>query len=90
MYGQPHGFSYDHSSSPATAGSFNQSAPGRDSVYGRTGSTQPSETQQTAAGTNAFGAGMSDVFGRTQAGFGQNQPMSQPLPCAGQPSRLCH
>ncbi|GFF97060.1 CUE domain-containing protein C354.10 [Aspergillus udagawae] len=86
MYGQPQGFSYDHSS-PATAGSFSQSAPGRDSVYGRTGSTQPSETQQTAAGTNAFGAGMSDVFGRTQAGFGQNQPISQQPPVTSEETK---
>lgn len=76
MYGQPHGFSYDHSSSPATAGSFNQGIPGRDSVYGRTGSAQPSESQQTAAGPSAFGAGMTDVFGR-QGGFGQSQPITQ-------------
>ncbi|KAA8646282.1 hypothetical protein EYZ11_000617 [Aspergillus tanneri] len=82
MYGQPHGFSYDHSSSPAAAaGTFNQAVPGRDSVYGRTGSAQPSETQQTAAaGANAFGSGMPDVFGRSQAGFGQSQPISQQPP----------
>ncbi|PLB40755.1 putative RNAPII degradation factor Def1 [Aspergillus candidus] len=81
MYNQPQGFSYDHSSSPATAGSFNQAMPGRDSMYGgRTGSAQPSETQQTAAGSTAFGSGMSDVFGRSPAGFGQNQPMSQQPP----------
>jgi hypothetical protein len=81
MYGQPHAFSYDHSSSPATAATFNQAIPGRDSVYGRTGSAQPSETQQSAAaGSNAFATGMSDVFGRTQGGFGQNQPITQQPP----------
>ncbi|KAF3386472.1 hypothetical protein F1880_001026 [Penicillium rolfsii] len=81
MYGQPHGFSYDHTSSPANAAasSFNQTAPARDSVYGRTGSAQPSDNQQTAAGSTAFGSGMSDVFGRSQTGFGQNPPV------AGQP-----
>ncbi|KAL4785670.1 hypothetical protein BJX76DRAFT_165039 [Aspergillus varians] len=80
MYGQPHGFSYDQSSSPATAASFNQGIPGRDSVYGRTGSAQPSESQQSAAGTSAFGTGMTDVFGRSQGSFGQNQPMTQQAP----------
>ncbi|KAJ5095429.1 hypothetical protein NUU61_004785 [Penicillium alfredii] len=80
MYGQPHSFSYEHSSSPANAGSFNQNMPGRDSVYGRAGSAQPSDSQQSAAGANAFGAGMSDVFGRSQAGFGQNQPIAQQPP----------
>ncbi|OJJ51545.1 hypothetical protein ASPZODRAFT_414624 [Penicilliopsis zonata CBS 506.65] len=83
MYGQPQhaGFSYEHSSSPATAGSFNQGTPGRDSVYARTGSAQPSESQQSAAGTTAFGTGMSDVFGRPQAGgFSQNQQMAQQQP----------
>ncbi|PWY92374.1 hypothetical protein BO70DRAFT_8299 [Aspergillus heteromorphus CBS 117.55] len=81
MYGQPHAFSYDHSSSPATAATFNQAIPGRDSVYGRTGSAQPSESQQSAAaGSNAFSTGMSDVFGRSQGGFGQNQSMTQQPP----------
>lgn len=81
MYGQP--FSYDHSSSPANAGGFNQGLPGRDSVYGRTGSAQPSENQQ-AAGTNAFGSGMTDVFGRSQSGFGQNQPIAQQQPVSSE------
>ncbi|RDW86541.1 putative RNAPII degradation factor Def1 [Aspergillus mulundensis] len=80
MYGHPHGFSYDHTASPATAGSFNQGIPGRDSVYGRTGSAQPSESQQSAAGTSAFGAGMTDVFGRSQGSFGQTQPITQQTP----------
>ncbi|KAJ6105776.1 hypothetical protein N7512_009293 [Penicillium capsulatum] len=80
MYGQPHGFSYDHSSSPANAASFNQGVPGRDSVYGRAGSAQPSDNQQSASGANAFGSGMSDVFGRSPAGFGQNPPVAQQAP----------
>ena len=88
MYGQPQGFSYDHSSSPANAaGSFNQATPGRDSVYGRTGSAQPSDNQQTAAGTNAFSSGMSDVFGRSQAGFGQNPPVAQQPPVSSEDSK---
>ncbi|KAJ5736348.1 uncharacterized protein N7483_001473 [Penicillium malachiteum] len=85
MYGQPHGgFNYDHTASPANAAaSFNQATPGRDSVYsGRTGSAQPADNQQTATGANAFGAtGMSDVFGRSQAGgFGQNPSVAQQAP----------
>lgn len=85
MYGQP-AFSYDHASSPATAASFNQAMPGRDSVYGRAGSAQPSEAQQTAAGANAFGTGM-DVFGRTPAGFGQNQPITQQPPVTAEETK---
>ena len=88
MYGQPHAaFSYDHASSPATAASFNQTMPGRDSVYGRTGSAQPSESQQAAAGANAFGTGMTDVFGRSQAGFGQNQPIAQQPPVTAEETK---
>lgn len=79
MYAQPHAFSYDHSS-PANAGTFNQGMPGRDSVYGRTGSTQPADNQQSAAGSNAFGSGMSDVFAQSQAGFGRNPPVAQQPP----------
>lgn len=81
MYGQQpqHGFSYDqHSSSPATAASFGQTGPTREGSYGRAGSAQPSEGQQSTGG-NAFG-GMPDVFGRTQAGFGPNQGMSSQQP----------
>lgn len=85
MYGQPHAFSYDHASSPATAASFNQAMPGRDSVYGRAGSAQPSEAQQTAAGANAFGTGM-DVFGRTP-GFGQSQPITQQPPVTAEETK---
>ncbi|KAJ5141294.1 hypothetical protein N7526_002289 [Penicillium atrosanguineum] len=99
MYGQPQGF-YDHSA-PANAGSFNQGAmPGRDSVYGRTGSAQPSESQQSATGTATFSSGMSDVFGRSQTetkGFeasktggpspslAQNRPGSASNSIPGQP-----
>ncbi|KAJ5386016.1 Ubiquitin system component Cue [Penicillium cosmopolitanum] len=80
MYGQqPHAFSYDHTS-PANAGSFNQGMPGRDSVYGRTGSTQPSDTQQSATGSNTFGSGMTDVFAQPQAGFGRTAPVTQQPP----------
>ncbi|KAJ5888004.1 hypothetical protein N7495_008045 [Penicillium taxi] len=79
MYGQPNTFSYDHTSSPGNAAaSFTPG--GRDSVYGRTSSTQPSDTQPSAAGATAFGSGMSDVFGRSQAGFGQNPPVTQQPP----------
>lgn len=87
MYGQPHAFSYDHTSSPANAGSFNQAVPGRDSVYGRTGSAQPSDSQPSATGANAFGAGMSDVFGRSQAGFGQNPPVAQQPPVTAEDTK---
>ncbi|KAF7587063.1 hypothetical protein BBP40_007820 [Aspergillus hancockii] len=81
MYGgQPHASFYEHSSSPATSGSFTQAMPSRDTVYGRTGSAQPSESQQSAAGSNTFSSGMSDVFGRSQGGYGQNQPISQQPP----------
>ncbi|KAF2843365.1 hypothetical protein M501DRAFT_925770 [Patellaria atrata CBS 101060] len=83
IYGQPHQYGmsphagYDqHSSSPANAAAFTQSSlHGRDSAlggalgdYGRSGSAQPSQSQQhgTASG---FG-GMHDVFGsRGQGGF---------------------
>lgn len=88
MYGQPHAFSYDHASSPATAASFNQTMPGRDSVYGRAGSAQPSESQQSATGgANAFGTGMTDVFGRSQAGFGQNQPIAHQPPVTAEETK---
>lgn len=68
MYAQPQqGYSYEHSSSPANANAF-----GREASYGRTGSAQPSEPQQTAASSTAFG-GVPDPFGRTSSGFGQAQ-----------------
>lgn len=84
MYAQPHGgFSYDqHSSSPANTGSFSQAMPTRDSVYGRTGSAQQSDSQ-SATGANSFGTGMSDVFGRSQGSFGQNPPIAGQAPVAG-------
>lgn len=70
MYSQPQsGYSHDYSSSPANAG-FG----GREG-YGRAGSTQPPESQQSnSAGSNAFAGSMADPFGRTSsAGFGQGQ-----------------
>jgi hypothetical protein len=77
MYSQPqHQYSYEHSSSPANAGSFNQTSMGREAAYGnRAGSAQPSESQQ-AAGASAF-SGMNDPFSRDQSGFGGHTPMSQ-------------
>jgi hypothetical protein len=79
MYNQPqHGYSqYDqHSSSPANAGGFSQSSlhGGRESAltsglgdYTRSGSAQPSQTQQQT-GAGAFG-GLNDAFGRSQGAF---------------------
>ncbi|EDN02141.1 conserved hypothetical protein [Histoplasma mississippiense (nom. inval.)] len=82
MYAQPqHGFSYDHASSPATAASFNQNVPGREAGYGRTGSAQPSDAQ--TSGHTAFG-GIPDVFGRTQSGFVQSQPIAQQQPVSAE------
>ncbi|PGH27441.1 hypothetical protein AJ80_00919 [Polytolypa hystricis UAMH7299] len=82
MYGQPqHGFSYDHTSSPANAAGFTQAVPGRESSYGRTGSAQPAEGQQSTGGHSAF-AGIPDVFGRGQSGFGQTQPITQQQPAS--------
>lgn len=76
MYNQPqHQYAYEQSSSPANAGTFNQSSAGREGAYGRTGSAQPTEPQQ-AAGNSAFG-GMNDPFSREQSGFGGHTPMSQ-------------
>jgi len=71
-YGQPQAYSYEHSSSPANAGSF-----GREGGYGRAGSAQPSETQQSAAGSTAFGSTAPDPFGRSSSGFGQGQSLQQ-------------
>ena len=95
MYGHPqHGYgvnpqaSYEHSSSPANAGSFGQhSMPSRESAltsgmsgsgYGaRAGSAQPSDNQQQhSTAANPFGS-MPDMFARSQSGYGQNQPLGQ-------------
>lgn len=76
MYNQPqHQYSYEHSSSAANAGGFNQSSMGREDLYGRASSAQPSDSQQPA-GSSAFG-GMNDLFSRDQSGFGGHTPMSQ-------------
>jgi hypothetical protein len=74
MYGQPgQQYSYDqHSSSPANVGSYG----GREAMYGRSGSAQPSEAQQSAPTGHGYG-GMPDPFGRTSSGFGQTQALSQ-------------
>lgn len=82
MYNQPHhGYgqnAYDqHSSSPANAAGFGgretSLGSGLGAEYGRSGSTQPSQTQSASAG--AFG---SDPFSRSQSGFpGQNQGYGQ-------------
>ncbi|OQV03798.1 CUE domain-containing protein isoform 2 [Cladophialophora immunda] len=72
MYGQPQqGYSYEHSSSPANVSGF-----GREGGYGRAGSAQPSEAQQSAAGSTSFG-GMPDPFGRSSSSFGQAQGLAQ-------------
>lgn len=71
-YGQPQAYSYEHSSSPANAGTFS-----REGAYGRAGSAQPSEAQQTAASSTAFGSTPADPFGRTSSGFGQGQSLQQ-------------
>ncbi|OAG41394.1 hypothetical protein AYO21_04336 [Fonsecaea monophora] len=72
MYGQPQqGYSYEHSSSPANVSGF-----GREGGYGRAGSAQPSEAQQSAAGSTGFG-GMPDPFGRSSSSFGQAQGLAQ-------------
>lgn len=87
-YGMSPQTTYDqHSASPANVGGYGQqshSAPTRDSTstslggYGRTGSAQPAESQQSHAGSiGAFG-GVSDVFSRSQAAYsGQNQGLAQ-------------
>lgn len=75
VYGQPgqQQYSYDqHSSSPANVGTFG----GREGGYGRSGSAQPSEAQQTTSNSHGFG-GVPDPFGRASSGFSQNQGMSQ-------------
>ncbi|KAI9717292.1 MAG: hypothetical protein M1812_004819 [Candelaria pacifica] len=90
MYGQPHQNyamspqPYEHSSSPANIGGFGQpSLHGRDSAhsgalgdYGRSGSAQPSQSQQHSAGGGAFG-GMPDVFGRSASGYPGQSPLGQ-------------
>ncbi|MCJ1317073.1 RNAPII degradation factor [Xylographa vitiligo] len=96
MYGQPHqghGMSpqttYDHhSSSPANVGGYSQREATSSGlgVYGRTGSTQPSESQQHNIGSaGAFGS-MPEGFGRSQASYsaqGQNITQQQGGPQSG-------
>ncbi|KAK5084728.1 RNAPII degradation factor [Lithohypha guttulata] len=68
MYGGPqHQYSQEYSSSPG-----NTAFTGREG-YGRAGSTQPLEGPQSSTGSNAYGGGMQDPFGRTPSGFGQAQ-----------------
>ncbi|KAL2433545.1 hypothetical protein ABEF95_005399 [Exophiala dermatitidis] len=75
MYAQPQqGYSYEQSSSPANAAN---TFGGREAAgYGRSGSAQPSEAQQSAAGSTGFG-GVPDPFGRTSSGFGQTAAQQQ-------------
>lgn len=70
MYSGPqqHQYSHDYSSSPGNA-----AFAGREG-YGRAGSTQPNDGQQSnASGPNAYGGSMPDPFGRTSSAFGQSQ-----------------
>ena len=69
MYGGPQQqySQHDYSSSPGNA-----AFAGREN-YGRAGSTQPGDNAQSNTGSNAFGGGMQDPFGRTPSGFGQSQ-----------------
>ena len=78
MYGQQgqpghQQYSYDqHSSSPANVGAFG----GREAMYGRSGSAQPSEAQQSVTSAHGFGS-IPDPFGRASSGFGQAPGMTQ-------------
>ncbi len=77
MYGQPgqagQQYSYNqHSASPANVGTFG----GREAMYGRSGSAQPQEAQQSGASGHGYGV-MPDPFGRTSSGFGQAPGMMQ-------------
>ncbi|KAL9617790.1 MAG: hypothetical protein Q9160_007444 [Pyrenula sp. 1 TL-2023] len=76
MYGQPHQYPYGNSS-PADPSLNQSSVGGRDSVYGRTGSTQPADGQPSAS-NSAFGS-LSDTYGRSQSGFGNHSSSQQPL-----------
>jgi hypothetical protein len=70
MYGQgQQGYGYEHSASPANAYS-------REGAYGRTGSAQPVEGQQSSAGSTGY-SGMPDPFGRSTSGFGQAPGLGQ-------------
>ncbi|KAL9112178.1 MAG: hypothetical protein Q9227_003555 [Pyrenula ochraceoflavens] len=71
MYG--HNQPYSYNNSPADVASLS----GRESMYGRAGSAQATESQQSTGNTSAFG-GMADPFSRSQSGFsGQAQSVAQ-------------
>lgn len=82
----PQQTSYDqHSSSPANVGGFaQQSAPSRDGTgngtlanYGRSGSAQPSESQQQYSGSSGAYGSVPDAFARSTSGFpGQAQSLT--------------
>lgn len=96
-YGMSPQTSYDqHSSSPANVSGFgqHQPAPNRDgatggniSAYGRSGSTQPSESQQQYSSSAASGGGyggIPDMFARSSSSFpGQAHSLGHPQ--TGQP-----
>lgn len=76
MYGQPHQYPYGNSS-PADPAFSQSSMGGRDSAYGRTNSTQPQDTQQSA-NNSAFGS-LSESYGRSQSGFGNHSGPQQQI-----------
>ena len=92
MYGQPHQYgmspqtSYEqHSQSPANTGGYGQqSMPGRDNIgslggYGRSGSTNPTDSQTAHANNSGTFGSMPDMFNRTQQSSfsGANQSAGQ-------------
>ena len=83
-YGQHNAYSQDPSS-PATTGGYGQQGnPSHDSgsaafgAFGRSGSTQPNDSQpQYPGGTPGSFGGMSDMYGRSGSSFpGQSQSMT--------------
>ena len=67
---------YEHSASPANAGGYAQTGMGnRENTYGRAGSAQLPETQQSSS--HAGYGGMADPFGRSHSGFGQQHTGSE-------------
>ena len=99
MYGQPQQqYGQEYSSSPANTGGYGPSSTsGREAVYGRSGSAQPSGSQQ-APNNTAFGS-TSDPFARGHSGYGQQHGSSEdstkyesikasgPSPAIGQSNR---